>query len=166
MAQFTYRLQTLLEQKERARAEAEKALAKAERERDDEIQKLREMELKQKQLVEKRDQVRREMLAARAGSGTLMARDAQGRSDFVRFMGTEIERARAEVIAQGSVVEQHHARVTEASVKSQTAKRELDLLSKHRARLEERYRRVLETKEELLLDEIGNALYSTRRRST
>jgi flagellar biosynthesis chaperone FliJ len=166
MAQFTYRLQTLLEQKERARADAEKALAKAERDRDEEIRKLRQMEVKQQQLTEKRDQVRREVLAGPAGSGTLKARDAQERSDFVRFLGTEIERARAEVIGQGAVVEQHHTRVSDANVRSQTAKRELDLLTKHKARLEERYRRVLESKEELLLDEIGNAMYSTRRRST
>src|SRR3954451_17589699 len=101
MTQFVYRLQTLLEQKERARADAEKALAKAERDRDEEIRKLRQMEVKQQQVTEKRDQVRREVLAGPAGSGTLKARDAQERSDFVRFLGTEIERARAEVIGQG-----------------------------------------------------------------
>jgi flagellar biosynthesis chaperone FliJ len=166
MAQFIYRLQTLLEQKERIRADAEKALAKAERERDEEIRKLRQLESKQQKVTEKRDQVRREMLAGPTGSGTLKGRDAQERSEFVRFMGTEIERARAEVIAQGGIVEQHQARVSDATVRAETAKRELELLTKHRARLEERFRRVMEAKEELLLDEIGNALYSTRRRST
>jgi len=37
-------------------------------------------------------------------------------------------------------------------------------LTKHRARQEERFLRDLQVKEELALDEVGNVLFTTRRR--
>jgi len=166
MGQFTYRLQVLLEQKERDSIDAQKALAKAESARDEEIKRLRAMELRQQELVDRRNQLRRELLEGPRGSATLLARDAQERSEFLRFMASEIERAKAEVVAQGTVVEECHERVSQASATLESAKREVDLLKKHRARLEERFRRDLQAKEELALDEIGNVLYSTRRRTS
>ncbi len=163
MAQFIYRLRLLLEQKEEARNEADRQLARREQELAKQVEHLESLQRREKELVEKRERLRRELLAKPEGEEALTARAVLERSEFVKVLGVQIEEARNDVASQRSVIEQCELRVREAKRCVEEAKREVEVLTKHRAKQQERFLREERAKEELELDEIGNVLYATRR---
>jgi len=164
MTQFTYRLQRLLEQKEEAKKEAEKELARQEQELEAQLAALEPLQQRHRELVEKREQLRRELLAKPDAGEALTAREVLERSEYVKVVGLQIEDAKNDVLSQHRLVEQCEARVKEATHRVAEARREVEVLTKHRAKQEERFLRELQAQEELALDEIGNVLYTTRRR--
>ena len=164
MTQFTYRLQPLLEQKEEAKKEAEREQARQEQELESQLAVLRSLQQREQELVEKRKQLRRELLSKPSGHETLTAQEVLTRSEYVKTVGLEIEEARNDVLAQRQLVEQCELRVQEAKKCAAEARREVEVLTKHRAKQEERFLRELQVQEERALDEIGNALYINRRR--
>jgi flagellar biosynthesis chaperone FliJ len=165
MAQFTYRLQLLLEQKQEARNNAERELKTAEQEHETQLQTVRTLERRQQEITERREQLRRELLTKPVGAPPLTAREAQDRAEYVRVLAGQIEEAKQAVLAQRDVVDRCKLRVQEANIRLEAARREVEVLTKHRARQEERFVREARTQEENALDEIGNVLYTTRRRS-
>jgi hypothetical protein len=160
---FTYRLQLLLEQKEKLRKEAEQAQIREERELERQRGILRGFEQRQRELVQKRDRERRELLNQASHGESLTGQDALARSHFIKAMGLDIQSVQDDVLSQRQVIEQCQARVEQAKARVQEARREEEILTKHRAKQEERFFRELRVKEELELDEIGNVLYTTRR---
>jgi flagellar biosynthesis chaperone FliJ len=164
MTQFTYRLQPLLEQKEEAKKEAERQQARQEQELESQSAVLRSLQHRERELVEKREQLRRELLSKPSRHETLTAQEVLARSEYVKTVGLEIEEARNDVLAQRQLVEQCELRVQEAKKRAAETRREVEVLTKHRAKQEERFLRELQVQEERALDEIGNALYTNRRR--
>ena len=163
---FTYRLQLLLEQKEKAKKEAEKEQTRQEQELERQRGILRSFEQRERELIDRRDHWRRRLLS-QAGDGTsLSGREALDRSEFVKALGLDIQAVRNDILSQQQVIEQCEARVEQAKARVQEARREEEILIKHRAKQEERFFRELRAKEELELDEIGNVLYTTRRHTT
>jgi len=165
MTQFTYRLQPLLEQKEEAEKEAEREQARQQQELESQRAALQALQLRQRELELKRAQLRHELLSKPGEHGALTAREVQTRSEFVQTVGLQIDEARNDVLAQRQLVEQCEARVEDAKRLVAEARREVEVLTKHRAKQEERFLRELAVQEERALDEIGNALYTNRRRS-
>ena len=165
MPAFTYRLQLLLDRKDEARKEVERELTRAEQEREAQRQNLRELERRHQEITERREQMRRELLARPPGAISLTARELQDRSEYVKLLGVQIEEARKAVIAQRDVVEQCQERVQETQQRAEKARREVEVLTKHRSRQEDRFLRDARAKEESALDEIGNVLYANRRRA-
>lgn len=163
MAQFIYRLRLLLEQKEEAKNEADRELARREQELAKQVEHLESLKRREKELLEKRERLRRELLAKPAGQETLTARAVLDRSEFVKVVGLQIEEARNDIASQRSVIEQCELRVGEAKRSVEEAKREVEILTKHRAKQEERFLREERAREELELDEIGNVSYANRR---
>jgi flagellar biosynthesis chaperone FliJ len=164
MTQFTYRLQPLLEQKQEGRKEAERELIRREQELDAQLAVLHTSQTREKKLVEKRDQFQRQMLTNPDPSQALTGREVMERAEYVKALKLEIEDAKSEVLSQGLVVEQCEARMRESKERVEDARREVEVLTKHRSKQEERFLRECQAKEELALDEIGNLLYATRRR--
>ena len=109
--------------------------------------------------------MRRELLSKPADGVALNAMKVQERVEYARAVALQIEDAQGDVNSQRSVVDQCETRVREAKKQVQAATREVEILQKHRAKQEERFVRELREKEDLELDEIGNVLYMTRRRS-
>jgi len=165
MTQFTYRLQPLLGQKQEAEKKAEREQARQEVELEAQTATLRCLQQRERELVEKREQLRRELLSRPGEQGTLTAREVQARSEHVQVVGLQIGEATNDVFAQHQLVEQCEIRLQEAIRRVAEARREVEVLSKHRAKQEERFIRDLQVQEERALDEIGNALYTNRRRS-
>jgi hypothetical protein len=166
MAQFTYRLQLLLEQKEELRKAAERELARQEQELRAQLEILRSLQERERELIEKRAQMRRRVLRPAVQGGTLAANEAIQRSDDVKVVGLQIEDASKEVCSQRVVVEQCELRLEEAKQRVEEARREVEVLTKHRAKQEERFNRAVQVQEELALDEIGNVLHAVRRRES
>jgi flagellar biosynthesis chaperone FliJ len=166
MTAFVYRLQLLLEQKEEAKKQAERELARQEEELHAELQALEERKQQEKQLVAKREQLRRDLLVKPELDQALSARQVQERCGYIKVVGIQIEEANADVLAQLTVVKACEANVQQAKERAKEARREVEVLTKHRAKQEERFLRDELAKEDLALDEIGNVLYATRRRPT
>lgn len=163
-SQFTYRLQVLLDRKEEAKKEAERELARIEQQREAALAKLQSLQFHERSLREKREQLRRDLFNKPA-EGDLTAIEIMRRSEFLQELGTQIEEAKSNVLTQMAMVEECDIRVKQASQKVADARREVEVLTKHRSRQEERFRRELQAKEDLALDEVGNVLYTTRRQS-
>jgi flagellar biosynthesis chaperone FliJ len=166
MTGFVYRLQLLLEQKEEARKEAEREVTRREERYQAEVQALDELCRQKTQLVERREQMRRDLFAQPGGTGVLSAIEIQRRTAYIKAMELHIQEADENIAAQRIVVEECQAEVDQAKQRANEARREAEVLSKHREKQKERFVREEQAKEELALDEIGNVLYTTRRRET
>ena len=164
MAQFVYRLRLLLEQKEEAKKEAERELAQRQKELEAQREHLEVLQQREQELVEKRDRLRRELLNKSAEQDPLTAYEVRERAEFVKVMGVQIEEAKTNVLVQRTVIETCEVKLQQAKSAVEEAKREVEILTKHRAKQEERFMREERAKEELELDEIGNVLFTTRRR--
>lgn len=165
MAQFTYRLQRLLEQKEEARKEAERELTRREQQLEAQRATLRSLQQRERELVERREHMRRDVLKQPGEGVALAASEVTKRSEDVKVVGLQIEDAKEDVSSQRVVVEQCEARVQQAIRCVEEARREVEVLTKHRTKQEERFQRALQLQEELELDEIGNVLNAVRRGS-
>jgi flagellar biosynthesis chaperone FliJ len=165
-SEFSYRLEPLLEQKEELKKDAERELGESQKELESQQATLRSLQQALQALVEKRQQMRRELLSKPADGLALNAMKVQERVEYAKAVALQIEDAQGDVNAQRSVVDQCETRVQEAKKQVQAATREVEILQKHRAKQEERFVRELREKEDLELDEIGNVLYMTRRRSS
>ena len=166
MTQFTYRLQPLLEQKEELKKEADREVSRREHELQTQLATLESLQQRVQELVEKRQHARQELMTKPGAAGALTANDVLKRSEFIKVLGTEIREAESDVSAQRVVIETCESEVKEAKEQAAEAQREVEVLNKHREKQQERFRREEEAKEEVALDEIGNVLYSTRRRPT
>lgn len=165
MTQFRYRLQLLLERKEEAKKDAERDLRRKERELQATIEALASLQQRKKELVEKRRQLRHNLLTKPEKDGVLTAGEVFDRSQYVKVVGLQIEAVTTEIVMQRQTVEQHETRVEEAKKRVAEARREVEVLTKHRTKQQERFLRDVQAKEELALDEVGNVLYTTRRRT-
>jgi len=166
MAGFVYRLQLLLEQKEEARKEAEREVTRRHERYQAEVQILEERCRQKVELVQRREQMRRNLFVTSGGAAGLSAVEIQRRTEYIKAVEVQIEDADQNIAAQRLIVEQRKAEVEEAKQLASEARRETEVLLKHRERQKERFLREEQAKEELALDEIGNVLYTTRRRQT
>ena len=166
MTQFNYRLQPLLEQKEELKKEADREVSRREQELQTQLATLESLQQRVQELVEKRQHARQELMT-KPGPRVLSRRTmcskgpTSSRSWVPKY-------ARRKAMSARSVwyIETCESEVKEAKEQAAEAQREVEVLYKHREKQQERFRREEEAKEEVALDEIGNVLYSTRRRPT
>ncbi len=166
MSQFTYRLQPLLEQKEELRKQADQEVARQEEELQKQLSVLQALQGRVQELIEKRTGLRRDLMGRPEQQSPLTAAEVRERSEFAKALGLDIQEAENKVSSQRLVIVACEARLNEAKQHAAEARREVEVLTKHREKQEERFHRELQAKEEVALDEIGNVLYATRRRST
>ena len=164
-ANFVYRLQLLLEQKEEAKKEAERELVRRQQELEKQQGILEGLKQREKELIEKRSRRREELLTPPAGEA-LAAHVVQSRSDYIKVLGKDIEDAGKDIQRQQDVILKCQAHVEDGKQKVNESRREVEVLTKHKKKHEERFLREAAAKEELELDEIGNVLYMTRQRPT
>jgi hypothetical protein len=160
---FKYRLQLLLEHKEEAKKEAERELLKEEEQLQAEQKVLETLRVREEDVRKRREQARRDLLSTSDPARSLTAEEVQQRSDHVKGLGLQIQQARTDVLAQQIVIEERELGVELAKEQLKQARREVEILVKHRSKQEERFLREEQAKEELALDEVGNVLYTTRR---
>ncbi len=158
-----YRLQTLLEIRERAKKEAEEAFALAMRQLADEEARLKEEEDHLERMIEDRHR-RRAEYARQLASGEMKITD---QSNAYRY----IDRLKEKEIEQQTVIDAQRAQVREAekAVKRAqeilvTATQDMKALEKHKEKWAEEVRRERMMKEEDALDEIGQSIFQQRLR--
>jgi flagellar biosynthesis chaperone FliJ len=161
MPGFHYRLKPLLDKKQAAKEEAQRALGERQKEQAAEREQLdgcrRERERLESQLAQAR---RRVMGAAQGASGGAI----QARRDYARGLAADVQAAADALAAQEIRVQEAEQRVAAARAELAERSREVDVLEKHRERLEQRFRREVERKEALEQEEMGNVMYLSRRR--
>jgi flagellar biosynthesis chaperone FliJ len=163
MAPFRYRLQPLLDEKISLKERAAEALAERQKEVRAEERKLEDLQERERGLGDRKAQFRRGLLAGAAGA--FNGRDAALRRDYLRGLDQDAEDARDACFSQKLAVEESAERLAEAQRELAERSREVEILEKHRRRLEQRFLREAERKEALEQDEIGNMLYMSRRRA-
>jgi flagellar biosynthesis chaperone FliJ len=157
MAQFRYRLQTLLEQKIAAKEDAQNALSAAQRDLGKQRDELEECRREEEAAAEK-------LRNARASA---MSPDAiTTRGEWIRFKRVHIqvlqdlgERAVAETKAQAVNVTEAEERLSAARENLALRSRDVEVLEKHRERCERRFREETDHNEMLDQEEIANIIF-------
>jgi flagellar export protein FliJ len=159
VAVFRFRLQILLEQKLQAKKEVEEELAKRQAELAAEQNTLADLQRRAESLTQKLHNARREGAHMSSVSG----QDLLNYSTYLESLGEDIESARDAVFAQELVLDEFKEKVEQARAHLADCSREAEILTKYKDKLERRFQRQVEQKEELEQDEIGNMLYLNRR---
>jgi flagellar export protein FliJ len=162
MAKFRFRLQPLLEQKEKLLDDAEKQMTARQKELEAERAEMERLKQREKDLIAQRQDLRLNMLKTAEGE-RLTGEELVRRRTFVEALGQDIESARDAVFSQRMVLEECEEKLAKAKAYVAECKREVEILVKYRDRLQERHRKEEERKEELELDEVGNMLYMAKR---
>ena len=164
MAQFRYRLQTLLDQKVEAKQAAQQALVAAQRELQTEQN---ELEARRREQESSADVLRR----ARAERVSPAIEGSSG--EWMRFRRDHIARLADEYDAVSDVVRAQELSVTEAEERLAAARdtlasrsRDVETLEKHRAKLERRFNDEASRKEAIDQEEMANVIFLNGRKAT
>jgi flagellar export protein FliJ len=162
MPLFQYRLQPLLDMKIERKDELEAALAQRRKELAVERDALAELERAQEALTARLADALRARLGAGSGAnGYVLGQH----TEYLRGLAGDVTAGKGAVSAQRLRVREFEGRVTEARRLLAEAAREVDVLKKHRERLETRFRRALERKEAVEQDEMGGIIFNQKRRA-
>jgi flagellar biosynthesis chaperone FliJ len=158
---YQYRLQPLLDLKLERREELERALAGRQRELAVETEALAELELAQKD----RTFTLAEALRARLNTGSeAHIYTLELHTLYLRGLITDVETGKGAVAAQRTRVFEFQDRVTEARRQLMEAARDVEVLNKHRERLEQSVLRAVERKQAAEQDEMGSIIFNHGRR--
>lgn len=156
-----YRLQTLLEMRERTKKEAEEYFAQAMNALAEEEAKLKEEEDSLERMIEDR-QRRREEYSRKLAAGEMKITD---QSSTYRY----IERLKEHELDQQTIIDAQEEQVREAKREVERAQealvaatQDLKALEKHKEKWAEQVRRERMLREEGVMDEIGQAIFQQR----
>jgi flagellar export protein FliJ len=162
MTSFKYRLQPLADLKLERRDQAQRDLAL----------RVAELAAEQKALEDMRSKrVRMEELLAASRSGLLAgAEGASGlaviqRTDYLRGLATDLEAAKDAEFSQRFRVREFEGQVVKARRLFADCSREVEVLDKHRERLEKRFLRENEKRGAAEQDEIGSTMFNRGRQT-
>ena len=158
MAKPEYRLQALLEIRERKKEEAEHALGDAMAAHKREQDKERQMELELERMIARREERRREY-SEKAMRGEMSAQAVVASNGFIERL-REQEIAQKEAIAsQHEVVLQKEREVENARGVLVTATQDLKALEKHKEKFIEDWKKEMQAKEEDTMDELAQQMF-------
>ncbi|MBN1208244.1 MAG: flagellar assembly protein FliH [Myxococcaceae bacterium] len=158
-----YRLQTLLEMRERAKEEAEQAFSAAVKALEKEKVELRRLEQDlERRKAERKEKVRaylNEVMAKGTGINgmNMMNRFDQRLKDEEAQVALDIERQKEAVTVAERLVEQRRREMAEAA-------KELKAIEKHKENWQKQVKYERQQREDLNQEEIGNALFLARQR--
>jgi len=160
MAQFRYRLQTLLDQKIQAKEDAQHGLAAAQRELKREQEELASCRREEEARADKLRAAQAERVLSAAGAWLVLKRD------YLARLKDKCEEASDATRAQELQVSEAEQRVTTARETLAAASRDLEVLEKHRERLERRFNDEAKRKEALNQEEMANVIFLQGRKAT
>ena len=158
-----YRLQTLLEMRERAKEEAEQAFSAAIKAHEKEKLELKRLEEDlEKRKAERKQKVMaylNEVMAKGAGINgmNMMSRFEQRLKDEEAQVALEVERQREAVKVAEKLVERRRQEMADATM-------ELKAIEKHKENWSKQVKYERQQREELTQEEIGSALFLARQR--
>jgi flagellar biosynthesis chaperone FliJ len=162
MAEFVFRLQTLLDQRTQARKKAEEELAARERELAAERKTMQELESAARDAEARYQRKRTE----RSMSGRNLGVPFLNQDSALAGLKLDVQAARSDVMSQQIFVDQAVERVNEAHAALAARKQDEDVLEKFREKSKARFLQEENYKEELEQDEIGSVMYLSRQGRT
>ncbi len=159
---FVYRLQVLLEQRERAQDDARQALGAAIRALETAKERLVVLQQRADEATE-RHRAARQLVLVPAGA-MLTGAEVQRRAEEVQWLEKEAGWARDAVLEQRIAIEDCGDAVEAARGALAEAMRQVEVLRKHRTKAEQRYQREQERVEAEEQDESGTVQFNRRNR--
>jgi flagellar export protein FliJ len=153
---FKYRLQPLLDLKTDQKSQLQASVAQCQRELAAEQEELAKLQRAENQLEEKLLEARRDMFGGVAGATGLAIQQYR---DYLRGVAADLETARNSTFSQQLRVSEFEAKLAEAKRQLTECLREIDVLTKHRDRLQQRFLKAAEIKEAAVQDEIGANMF-------
>jgi flagellar export protein FliJ len=158
-----YRLQTLLEMRERAEEEAKNVFAKAMAQLNEEKRIQKEMEDELQRMIEDRKR-RRQEYADKLASGEMKITDQASAYRFIDRMKELEQEQQGRIDGQRENVREAEKLVKRAQDALIEATQNLKALQKHKEKWAEEVKREMALKEEDMLDEIGQTIFSQNSR--
>ena len=162
MPSFKYRLKPLLEQRQRALDAAEETVVERQKElRQAELQK-ELLESEQRRVAQKLLDGRRTLFHPTDGR-PLTSDELMRRRLFLVTLAEELERLKDAIFSQQLAIADAAERLDESRSHESECRRAVEIMEKHRTKLEKRFRAEIEQKEALEQDELGNVMYLMKR---
>jgi flagellar export protein FliJ len=156
-----YRLQALLDMRERKKEEAEKNLGLALGALKAEQDKQKKMEEELERMMEKREQKKREY-AEKAMRGQMAAADVVGANVYLERLKEQEEAQKNAIEGQKAVVAQKQQEVDQAREALTKAMQDLKSLEKHKEKFTDAWKKEVAAKEEEALDELAQQIFIRR----
>jgi len=153
-----YRLQTLLELRERKKDEAEQALGQALAAHKREVDKQKEMQVELERMVARREQRKRDY-AEKAMRGEMSAQDVVGANTFIERLKEQEDAQKGAIEAQQAVVAQKLQEVDAARASLLKATQEQKALDKHKEKFVDEWKKEQAAKEEEVMDELAQQIF-------
>jgi len=160
MANFTYRLETLLAQKRESKTAAERALAACRAEEREARTRLAELEAEAAAAAERKRIARETAFVDGDSIENILAR----RND-VEIFHRRWDEAKGAVFSQQVFIEELAEATATALAALTEASREVEVLVKHRAKAAARFAAEQDRKETLEQEEIASGMFENRRRT-
>jgi flagellar FliJ protein len=161
VASFRFRLQPLLDQKEKEKQDAEAALVEQQNEAMAERRALAELQHKESAMIKMITQAKGSLNTGESSTG----RDLVTQAHYIAALEEQRKATRRGIVSQQMIVEAADESVQQARDRVAECTRQVDIFKTFRDKLEQRFSRYLAKKEELELDEIGNTLHLNRSRN-
>ena len=158
-----YRLQPLLEMKQRARKRAEIRLAQAIVRLDKEKKQLKKLEEEKQKIIQKRKECRRE-LHMRVAEGDAHVRDGSIRVNYLRKLEEDEKKKDEDIVRQKETIQNCETEVKRARRDYIDAVKDLRVVEKHKELWWKKLQAEISRQEEREMDELGNVIYQARQR--
>lgn len=160
MAVFTFRLQTLLDQRVEMERKAKAAVAEKHRILEEEQRVLLQLAEGEKRIARAISRAREELLlATKPNAGA----DVHRKNDYLMALRQDLSAAHDQTLIQQFAVEEAQMNLNKAQAYALECVREAEKLNKYRGKLEKRFVAEAAKKEELEQDELGTAMYVRQR---
>lgn len=156
-----YRLQTLLEMRQRKKDEAEQQLGKSLKALHVEQQKLKQLEEELERMIARREAKRREY-AEKAMRGEMSAQAVVSSEVYIDRLKEQEEAQKNSIEGQKGVVKQKEDEVQAARQALVQATQELKALEKHKEKWQEQVKKEIQAREEEVQDEVAQTIFLTR----
>jgi flagellar export protein FliJ len=153
-----YRLQALLEIRERAKEEAEHQLGEALAAHKAELDKQQQMEQELERMVARREQRKREY-AEKQMRGEMSAQDVIGANTYIERLREQEEAQKQAIEGQKAIVAEKQQQVDLARQNLVKATQDLKALEKHKEKFIEDWKKEMQGKEEEAMDELAQQIF-------
>jgi Flagellar FliJ protein. len=159
-----YRLQPLLQVKERNKRKSEIELAKSISALKEEERRLKQLEDEKNQILANIEKTRKEM-ANMVGMGESRVADSQTRLLFIKKLKEDEKKKDEEIELQKEAIKRAEERVAQAKRDYIDACKEVKVMEKHKELWKKKIRQELEKEEAKLMNELGNVIHQLRKMS-
>ncbi|OGQ06563.1 MAG: hypothetical protein A3G32_01565 [Deltaproteobacteria bacterium RIFCSPLOWO2_12_FULL_40_28] len=157
-----YRLEPLLQLKERRKRQTEIALSKAIKKLDDEKEKLKKLTDLKKEVIRQREHARNDM-NQKVATGQARIKESQFHLGFMIKLQDDQKKVEDEIKDQTENVVHAEEKLKRARRDYLDAAQELNVMEKHKELWTKKEKKTLDAKENKLMNELGNTVYQLNR---